>query len=111
MERDTYTDDLDGLIKTYADFDELIRLLKLNHNVHDVGYTKLGSQDLRLLIMGSKLLLEREAYGVVTNDPESLQRPIAFARHIGATVEMSKPDEIAEHGGFALIIFRPPSAQ
>jgi hypothetical protein len=121
MEREeTYTDDFDGLTKTYADFDELVRLLKLAHHVHDAGYTKLGSKDLMLVLMGTKLF-QGKFYGVTTNDPKSLRRPIAFARHIGATVEMMQPggitkkiiDEIAERGGTGefTVIFRPPSVQ
>jgi hypothetical protein len=121
MEREETYVDLDGRVKTYADFDELVRLAALDDRPDDdATYSELGSRDLMLLIMGSKLL-EGKPFGVTTDDPESWRRSIAFARHIGATVEMIQPgglmkaiiDATADLGKdeFTQIIFRPPSTQ
>jgi hypothetical protein len=97
------------------DIDEIVILAELQLRIDryelpadceafDRGMAQLQLGDGALLSVAAKLLGGKR-YAVTTDNPETVRRALATARHVGGTAE------VQEDGRFTHLLFSPPAVQ
>ena len=117
-------------------FDELVSLAAFicevderpeSADLLEARLSKLDDPADKVLLNMAVKFAEGRPYHVTTNNPESVQRHLSFAKHVGATVKsiqyggledmiyfgcsgVTERDEMSGDK-FTLVVFRPPSSQ